>query len=104
MRKALVFVCGGDANLPALVDGGNHCALGALLVLVQPNVTVRERGSGKKFNAFAYRQRCCSKFKTRVFLNRNKTPFNRGTAAIPLLFLSHEQANTHFTPFKWWFV
>ncbi len=28
----------------------------------------------------------------------NKTPLNWGTAAIPLLFLSHEKETTHFTP------
>ncbi len=30
-----------------------------------------------------------------------KTPLNRGTAAIPLLCLSHEKVSTPFTPFKW---
>ncbi len=34
----------------------------------------------------------------------NRTPLNRGTAAIPLLCLSHEKHTTHCTPCKWWFI
>ncbi len=34
----------------------------------------------------------------------NTSPLDRGTAAIPLLRLSHEKVSTPFTPFKWWFV
>ncbi len=39
-----------------------------------------------------------------VWLNNIfQTPLNRGTAAIPLLFLSHEKVTSRFTPFKWRF-
>ncbi len=31
----------------------------------------------------------------------NKTPLNRGTAAIPLLFLSHEKKSIPFPLLKW---
>ncbi len=38
-----------------------------------------------------------------LFIN-NKSPLNRGTATIPLLFFSHEKVYTHFTLLKLWFV
>ncbi len=42
---------------------------------------------------------CC------IGMCKKKHPLlSRGTAAIPLLFLSHEKVTIPFTPFKWWFV
>ncbi len=43
----------------------------------------------------------CGSVLTCVNVHVTKTPLNRGTSAIPLLFLSHEKETTHSNAFKW---